>query len=799
VTGDFAHALRIWRKTPCVTAVTVAMLSIAIAAATLAFSLADALFLRPIPASNPEQLVRIYSSYAAGMQHFTVGFPDYVDIRNLKDIFSGVVAEQPAPFGVGLPGGTTRVWGEEVAGGYFSVLGIRPALGRFFDPREENVGGDEVVVIGDRLWDRAFGRDAKLLDRTILINGRPSRVIGVAAAEFHGTTPGLAPDLWRPARRDPFSNRGGRGFFVMGRLRPGVTVDRARTAVDLLARQLQQSYPDTNNGIRFAVLSEHESRIHPLLRESALGLSGTLIAVTGLLLLLTCANVAGMLLAGLLARRREMGVRLALGASPRRIARQLLSESAMLACAAGAVGVALSWIAARAVSAIQLPTRIPLSLDLTPDLRVLTFSFVITAAAVVLLGVLPALEAARVDVFTLTREHAGARNSSRIGAALIAFQVALALVLAVGGALFVRSLHDASRIDPGFESRGVVAAAVDLGIGGYSADQWTAVWRRLLLRVRSAPHVDSATIASTVPLEVNITRMSIGPQGYQATPQNGWPSIDWAAVGTDYFRTLRIPLLQGREFEDGDNGSSRPVAIVNDVVAEQFWRGLPAVRRIIVTADGRQYQVIGVVRRSKYLTIGESAKPFIYFSTGQDRTRAASIIVRGNTGSAEMLKQLRETIADVDPVLPIYNAAPSETYVRIALAPAIAGAGALTGVALIALVLTALGLYGAIARGVMRRAREIGIRRALGAQSHDIVGLVGGQAARPVSIGVAVGLPASYVAAHLVRRFLYSAQAADAAAIFFALLFLALVVIAANAAPTWRALRLQPSDALRRE
>lgn len=797
---DLVFGVRTWRKRPILTLVTVLALAFGIAATSLAFAVLNAFFLRPLPVRDPDRIVRIYSSYTQGFQHFTVSYADLADIRDLTSVFAGVVAEQPVPFSLSTSGAAERVYGHIVSGGYFSILGVQPALGRFFAHDEEDGGRSPcVAVLGYEIWRRRFGGDPAIAGKTILLNGGACEVIGVAPKGFAGITTGIRPEIWRAARRDRTIGRGHREFFVAARLRPKVGVEQARAALDLLARQLQQRYPDTNSGIGFPVIAESDSRVHPLVRGDFLGASGGFLAIGGGVLALACANVAGIMLVAALARRREIGVRLAVGASRGRVLRQLVTEAALLAAAAGAIGLALAWSGTRLAGSIDVPTRIPIVFDIALDGRVLAFSAAAVAATILLFGLAPALQLMQVDLLAMLRnERPRGARPSRLRAALVALQVALAMALLMAGGMFLRSLANAERIDPGFDPDGVVAVSVDPGLHGYDTDALARFWTRLVPELESRPRVASVSLASAVPFELNITRVSLAPGGYQPTEQSGWPSIDWAAVSNGYFRTLRIPFVEGRDFTQSDEDAVPPAAIVNDVLARQFWPGSSATGRRLVTSSGSTYQVIGVVRANRFLTIGEPLRPQVFFPFPRSAT-AATILLRTSGDEPSALGEVRASVARLDATLPLYNAATMNDRVRAALLPATAAAVSAAAIALIALLLIGLGLYGSVAHVVSGREHEIGIRRALGARSRDVLWLVLRQAAATSAIGAVAGFSAGLAAVRLLRTLVYDVGPADPLVTAAAPLLLLVACGAVATIPALAALRVDPARALRSE
>jgi predicted permease len=803
---DLAYGVRTQLRTPAATAAVVLTLALGVAASTVAFSLLNSFAIRPLPVREPERLVRLYTSYVDGPRHFTVSYPDFLDMRDLDDVFGAVLAEEPVPMNLGVARTQERVWGERVSPGYFSVLGLRPAHGRFFAPEEEGgPGGEPVVVIGYGLWQRRFGGSRHVLGETLLLNAHVYRIVGVAPQGFQGINLGLFPDLWLPALRESGTappGREARGYFAMGRLKPGVTVDQSRVALEVLARQLERSYPATNQGVRFTVLPESAGRIHPLVRGGVLGFSGVLLAVAGLLLLLACANVAAVQLARGLSRRREVALRLALGAARVRIIRQLLTEGACLSFLAGGLGVLLAWVVTSVLSAVPLPTArgAPLVFDVGLDARVLCFSLLLAVSTGVLFGLAPALQASGLDLVAALKDGAAASGPqpSQLRNVLLAVQVGLSTVLLIGGGLFLRSLENAHRVDLGFDPTGLVVASVDLGPRGYGSAELVRSWRRLVERVAGSPGIESASLADRVPFEVNITTTSVGPQG-GARPPGGGLTVDFAVVDTAYFRTMRIPLLEGRDFGERDDERSRPVAIVNDVLARRFWPEGGAVGQRLLAREGRLYEIVGIARESKHLTLGEEPRPYLYLPLGQNPASTLTVLAHGKSEPGVLLRELQDAVRALDESVSAYGVTTLSDRTKLAFLPATSGATVLTFVALVALLLTSVGLHGTLAQAVHRRVHEIGVRRALGAPNRSIVWLVVRQHVRLVGLGTAGGAAAGLLGSRLVGRFLYGVEAADPFAFGLGPAALALVSFLASWIPATRATRIEPAVALRHE
>lgn len=806
---DVSFGVRSQLKTPVVSIAIVATLALGVAAASVAFSLLNGFFLRPLPVHEPERLVRIFTSYAAGLQYFTVSYPDYLDMRELTHVFSGALAEEPAPVTIAVPGSFERIWGEVVSSGYFPLLGVRPAHGRFFTTEEDTTtGGHPVVVLSHGLWKRAFGGQRDAVGRTLVLNGRPFTIVGVTPAEFHGMTLGLVSELWLPAvqekefrRGDSLHSRAGRGYFVIGRLRPGVSIEEARASLDRLADHLQREFFGSNRGVRFTVIAESAGRVNPVVRAGVLGSTSVLMAVALLMLLVACANVAGVLLVRASARRTEIGVRLALGATRGRIVRQLLTEGALLSFVAGGIGVLLAWATTGILSAIRVTIArgAPVTVDFGLDVRVLAFSFVVTALTGMAFGLAPALDASQTDLVTALKNGDIRRGlrPSRLRSALVVAQVAVSMLLLVGGGLLLRSLENAHRTDLGFDPRGVVTMSADPGFADGSPRASAQFWPRLIDAIGRIPGTESVSLATRLPLDLGIVAGRIAPEGYQPPVAGGWPVVDFAGVGPSFFHTLRIPLLEGREFRDTD--VSGEVVIVNDVLARQFWPGAVAVGKRVTIGARRTAEVIGVARSTKYLSIGEAPKPYVYEPLQAGDARSATVVVRSTGDAAAHLRAVREAVRAIDPGVPLYNVTTMADRLAVALAPAAAGATVLAVVAAMALALTAFGLYGTIAQTVSHRTYEIGVRRALGAADADVVRLVVGAALTCVSIGLASGFALGWGASRLVRSLLYGVAAVGPVVFGVAAIVLVIVCVIASAIPSWRAVRINAATALRYE
>jgi predicted permease len=806
--SDLRFGFRQQMRTPASSAALVLTLALGIAATSVAFSATNTMFLSPLSAERPNELVRIYDTSTSGAAtHLPTSYPDYLDIRNETAVFSGVVAEQPVPYNMGSGTQVERVWAQLVAGGYFSVLGVGPSAGRLFSPDEERIrGGEPIAVMSDAFWRERFGASPSAIGSSILLNGHPVRIIGVAAPRFHGTTPGFLPDLWVPVMvadrlypvGDWLERRGTGFFFLTGRLRPGVSLAEARVAIDRLSEQLQRDHI-ANQGVRFAVLSESESRMFPMFARQVMGLSAGSMATAFLVLLVACSNVAGVLLVRASARRKEMGVRLALGATRGQLVRQLLAEHGIFSLAAGLIGLGAAVLAARTLSSIHLPIEVPLGMDFLIDTRVLGFSFVITVATGVLFGLAPALEGARVNPIMLMKDggEAEAPRQSRTRAALVTAQVAVSAVLLLAAGLFIRNLQNAKEIDLGFEPKGAVMTSIDLGMQHYSIERAREFWPRLTARLDSDPSLASSALVTCVPLELNLYTVSLAPEGYTPPSDGSWPLMGAAAAGPRFFRVMGTPLIAGREFDDRDRHGAPYVVVINDTAARQFWTGQHAVGRRLQDRAGTLFEVVGVVKTAKYLTIGEDPKPYIYFALHQSDARRVTVVARERGDQAAALKGLGDVLRSLEPAAPLYDVRTLATHAAVALTPAQGSVATFAIVGTIALLLTAIGLYGTIAYAVSRRTYEIGVRRALGAADRDVARLVIGDASTLVIVGLVCGGGAALALFRVLRSFLYDINSIDPLVIAGAGAALVTACAAAAWVPARRAIRVEAVKALR--
>jgi len=800
---DLRVGLRSHARTPIISTIIVATLALGIAASAVSLCLVNGLFFRPAPIREPDRFARVYHQTGDGTQFLPISYPEFEDLRRLRQVFDDAALEEPVPIGLGTGGWNLRVFGEHVSDGYFSALGVQAARGRMFSASEE-ASGEAVVVLSDRLWRRQFAGRLDILNQDVRLNRRPFRVIGVAPAGFDGTILGFSSDLWipfasTPAGRADMSNRGYRGLFVMAHLAPGVDIGRARSAVEILARRLDREYPQTNRGIRLVPLPEAEGRVFPTFRGEAIGASTLMIVVALLLTAIACANVAGVLLVRADGRSAEIGVRLALGASRGRIVSQLLTEAALLSVAAGVIGLTLAVQTTRLIAAtrVTLARGAAVGLDVSVDWRVIAASVAMCVITTILFGLVPALDASRQDLMTVFKKGIARqwrRSWSR--RVFLGAQIVMSMALLAAGGLFARSLHNGRAADLGFDPANVVTTAIDVSADGRSEAERKRFWTTVIQDVRRLPQTESASLTYRPPLELGIVVRAIAPAGFKPAPGDAWPTTEYSVISTDYFRTLRIPLVEGRDFTDQEVESGAEVVIINDVLARRLWPDATAVGKRIVSNDGGTFEVVGVAQHSKYTTVGEAPRPYLYAPMLGD-AHALTVVSRGLGDSTRRMQAIGDIVQRLDPGATLYDVGTLSSRVSKSLAPTTGAVSLLGIISMVGLGLTALGLFGSVAHAVGRRTYEIGVRRALGAPDASVVWLVGRDPLAVVAVGVALGVVAAFAAAQLLRGLLYDVSTDDPVVFAIAPLVLVTVCLASLCMPIRRAITVEPSTALR--
>ena len=817
---DARLAARRLRGSPGFTAAAVLSLGLGIGATTTVFGLIDAVLLRPLPVRDPASVVAVYTSDFSGPPYGTSSYPDFLAFRD-AGVFDGLAAFAMAPLGVAGEGGPGRVWSEIVTGDYFTLLGIPVARGRGLMPADDRPGAPLAAVISHGLWQRAFGGDAAIVGRTLTVSGHAFTIVGVAGPGFSGLTRGLAMDMWVPMATRPaltgdpriLEARGDRSLQVFGRLErlPRVAAE-ARLAT--LAQSLRADHPDHWTDVRqetrrISLLPEWQARIQPMLSGPVNAFLGLLAAIVLLVLLAACANVATLFLARLVRRRREVAVRLSLGAGRARLVQQFVAETLAVALLGGALGVVLAFVAADAVAALRLPLPVTVTLDVTPDRRVLGFTVAVSLLAGLALGLFPSLQAARVDVLPGLKDAGGRGGRSRLRGAFVVAQVALSLVLLSGALLFLRGLGRAAAIDPGFDAGPVVAVPADLVLSGYDEARTVAFQQSLIERVGASSGVEAVALATNLHLDpLSGTRRGLSIQGYVPAADEDM-EVHSAAVGAGFFEALRLPIVRGRGFQDRDRPGAPPVAIVNETFVRCYFGGQdPLGRRISTRGDeGPFMEVVGVARDAKYASLGESPRAFFYVPFVQDFAFVqsvgsflpATVLVRTDGDPRARAAAIRDAVQGLDPTLSLSPPRPLADLLGLSVLPTRVAGMALGAFGVLGLGLAALGLSGVVAQSVAQRTREFGVRLALGARRGQLTRLAVGSVARLVAIGAVAGLAASLAFARLAEGFLYGLSPVDPVTFASALACLGAVALSAAFLPARRAGLVDPVTSLRSE
>ena len=820
--ADVRFALRWLRRSPGFTAIAILSLAIGIGFNTALFTLVDAVVFRPLPVAQPDRLAEVYTTSPDGDLFATSSYPDYLDFKAQSHVFSDIIGYTPLIAAVSAGDRSRMALGEVVTGNYFQVLGLRAQVGRTLVPDDDRPGAPRAVFLSHALWVRDYGSNPGIVGQSIRIHNQPYTVVGVAEKSYTGMVPMLSAALWipityvddgepggiisnvpSPTGNTRLERRGTRWMFLKGRLKDGTTIAQAQADLEVIASQLMTAYPATNKDRRVAVMPR--VHIHPLADKTLLPIALGLMLVVGLVLLVACANVASMLLARASGRQKEIGIRLAIGASRARITSQLLTETLVMALLGAAVGIGLAWALMQVALAIKLPIPIPLAFSLQIDGRVLLFTIVVTMVASVVAGLVPALKATRPN---LVSELKGDSPAASVGSrrwttrdGLVVVQIAVTMVLLVSSGLLTRSLIAAQKIGFGFEPHGIAILSTELGLIGYDDARGTRLFDQAVQRIRAISGVEAAAIAERTPFSINYNRSNIFVQGRHEPGDLKGYLVDSTRVAPEYFDALAVPIVQGRNFAAADTAASPKVAVVNEAFARKYWPNENVVGKVfhMRALDGPAYEIVGVSADYKVNTPGEPATPYVHFAYTQQPSAGEAIIAR-TRGNAEMLlAAMRRELLALDPNIVLLDNQTMTAQVDTTLMPAKLGAFSVSGVGIVAMVLAAIGLYGVIAYSVSRRTREIGIRMALGAGRTAVVGLVMRQGFVLTMVGVVVGALLSAAAAKAVSGALYGIGYLDPVTWIGAIVTLFAVAALANAIPARRAAVVDPSAALRSE
>ena len=811
VVQDVRYGWRLLRRSPLFTVTSALSLAIGIGANTTIFSVASAMLFRPLPGlDNPARLVDIGRTQD-GKGFDNSSYPNFRDLRarvtTLTDVYA--IKLEAQPMGLGGQDGAERIYGAEVSANYFTVLGTKPALGRLLiEDDDRGAPGDHpVLVISHELWTRRFGGDRDIVGKTVPINGHPFTIVGVAPPRFQGTTV-MRSDAWVPLsatvlasprqNASMFESRAAVWLMMGGRLKPGVSVAQANAEVAAIGAALEREHPRENRGKSFKAM---DSAVVPGNIDVFAGFLALLMGIVGLVLLIACVNLSGMLLARAAARQREIAVRLAIGASRWRLARQMIAETSLLFVAGGVLGVVLSiWLRGLLLSVLPaLP--VPVGIEMPLDLRVLAFAIVASLAAAILSGLAPALHSTKADLVpALKADSAQSGGRMRLRSAFLVGQVALSLLLVLTAGLFLRSLSRSASAPTGFDQANVDVVMLDLSLAKYTEATGPQFARQLLSRLAAQPGIRRAALAADLPLDG-------GRKGFGSIRTPGLRRGDreeveaeWNVITPGFFSTLNLPLVRGRDFTDADVAGAPRVAIMNESMARLIWGTPDVLGRTLQTDDSDSWEtltVVGVTSDARLDSLEGQVGACLYVPFAQRYTPRVSLVIK-NAGSTSV-PLARRVIHHLDPDLPVTQAVTMADVTALTTIPQRLAAAVAGSLGIVGLLLAAIGIYGVTSYGVNRRVREIGLRMALGADRGSVLRLVLRQGLGLTGIGIAIGLIAGAGVAQVVRSLLFGVSALDPVTFLSGAALFVAVAIGATLGPARRATKVDPMVALRAE
>lgn len=821
---DIRYALRWLARSPGFALVAILSIGLGVGVNTAMFSLVDTLLFKPLPVSDPDSLVDVFTVGGDGDEYATSSFADFADLKAQNDVFTDMTAYSPMFAPLALGERSRLVIGQVVTGNHFTFFGIAPHLGRLLVPSDDDPGAARVVVISHRMWQNEFGGIPSAIGQTLTLRGLAYTIVGVTRPDFNGVVPLLTPELWLPMAhveevepagitdvvpgpgRTRLERRGVRWMFVKGRLKPGVTVEQAHANMSVIGRQLEAAHPQTNKDRRMSAVATSEVRMLVPQASGVLSMgAAALMSVVGLVLLIACANVAGMLLARASARRREISVRLAIGASRGRLVQQLLMEGLVLGTLGATVAIACAWAVIRALTSIQLPLPVNLVLEIGLDWRVMLFAVTAAGLTGVLASLLPALKA---SAPSLVSDLRGEAPAGRVGGrhfalrdALVVTQVAFTAVLLVVAGLLLRSLAESQRADVGFNVQGLATMSLDTDMVRYSPERSEQFWTDAVARVRAMPGVVSvATATPSLPFELNFNQAELQVDSRTYGEGQRGETIENIAVSAGYVPTLGLRVLEGRDLYEADRKGAPLVALVNETMARRYWPNESAVGRTFTNAVTKdRYTIAGVISNHKVHGVLESPVAMVYFAAAQRPQRYNYLVARTGGSAGQLLAAMRRELLAMEPGLVFVGNSTMEDNLSMSLMPARVGAVLVASFGALGTLLAAIGLYGVIAFSVARRTKEIGLRMALGANPGTVLAMVMRQGFGLAGVGLVVGGLLAAGAAFGLSGLLYAITPLDPLAWALAILTMLVAAGAANFVPARRAMRVEPMTALRTE
>ncbi len=806
--SDFRYSIRSLLKNPGLTVAAVLSLGLGIGANTTIFTWVQAVLFRPIPVAADPGTIRIAAMENREGDSRSWSYPNYQDFRDRATLVD-VVGQDDQTLSIAVDDSAERTWGALVSGNYFQVMGLRAAAGRLFTPQDDvTPGGHPVVVISHAYWQRRFSGDPAVVGKQVTINNNPMTIVGVAPGGFIGTFLGVSSAAWVPMAMqremmgsDRRQQRGNGWMQSIVRLKPGVSQEQAEAEAASIMAQLAQEHPEINEGRRLRIVQTWEA---PFGAATVLTpILAVLSILVALVLVIACANVANLLLSKAVSRRREVAVRLSLGASRMRLVRQLLTESLMLALVAGTAGVVMAYWTMDLIMTFAPPVDMPIDLGLRMDGTTLMFAVGVSVITGVIFGLAPALQASSAETITALKEEgrsgSGGRTTGRLRNALVVAQVAVCLVLLVGATLFLRSFIAAQALSPGFEADRLVTASMDMFPSGYTGERNREFQRRAIAAVDALPGIESAAFGSRLPLGFGGNNStSVAVDGY-VPRENEEIVINYSTIGSGYFRTMGVPIRAGREYNDTDTLESPRPVVINEAMARRYWpEGKALGGRVRFGPNAAE--VIGIVADTKYNSINERPLPQLFLPMSRNEVSTLRLFARATGNPAPMVAEIRNAIRAIDPALPVYDARTVSEHMQVAVFAQRMAANLLGAMGALALLLAAIGLYGVMAYAVSQRTQEMGIRLALGASPSSLLNMIVSQGMKLTGIGLAIGLAlalAAFGSIGAVRTLLPGISPMDPVTFIAVPLGLALIALLATWIPGRRAGMVDPLVALR--
>jgi predicted permease len=808
---DVRVAARSLARAPGFVAVVTLTLALGIGLNSAVYSIVDAYLFRPLPVPNGKELVVLAESNEALAAPHEVSYPDYLDFRRDTSLFADLAAYANDQVNMSGAHGARRLMVQNTTANFFTMLGVRPAVGRLFQPGDDDGElAHPYIVLSYALWQSHFAGDPAVVGDTIRINNRLATIIGVTPAGFEGTDALLAIDAFAPINQTwpsygaSLLDRGGSSFNLIGRLHRGLSLSAARAAVAAKTAALAREYPATNRGITMHLVPETRARPNVAISANVPVIAAAFMSLVLLVLVVASANVASLLLARATARLREQAIRSALGASRWRLSRHAMIECLLLALLGGAGALALAAVAVRALATVRIAADIPLHWRIAVDGRVIAFTLAIVVGTAMLAAIAPVLATRRTDLTDLLK--AGARGMSaghqRIRGVLVVSQLAVCVTIVVCAALFARSASNAARIDPGFRTDHILMATAQLGTQGYDSVRGAQFERDVVRRVATLPGVRAVSLARYTPFGYNNDIEFILPESPTApVPDNGVGAFN-NVVTPSYFATMRIPIEEGRGFDERDDAAAPKVAIITRAMARRIWPGQSALgKHFRVTKDGPALEIVGVSGDIQYFSLGETPKPFLFRPYAQWYRSSFTLVIHTSVDPTSMTSAVRGAVASLDPTLPVFDVRSLDEHIRSgrALLGTRLGAAFSEAFGALALVLAAVGLYGLLSYAVAQRTREIGIRVALGAHTSGVLRLVVRQGLVLSAVGAAIGLVMTVAVTRLLAALLFGVAPHDPVILGAVVVILLVVGALASMIPALRAARVDPLTALRAE